>query len=125
MGEPVKGLTLIEVLASIALLALLAAATLPWITDARRLSHQPSPAIEPEVLGDLADAVLDDPSEFGVPPLLQITESPLSATTPDGLTFTIRRAQIDTEEPTHAWLIFEADHLMNARLIRLPKEPQS
>jgi len=68
-----RGLTLVEVLISTALLAVLASACLPLIARATRLLHESSsskndqpPEFDLAELGELADAVITNPKEFGL-----------------------------------------------------------
>jgi len=68
-----RGLTLVEVLISTALLAVLASACLPLIARATRLLHESSisnhnelPEFDLDELSELADEVITDPTAFGL-----------------------------------------------------------
>ena len=96
-----RGLTLIEVLVSIALLAAIASAILPWMTDTRRMNTVASLPITPEALGDLADAVLADPASFGLPPVLDIGSAPTPIQTIQ-THLTVRRVDASRTTASHA-----------------------
>ena len=63
-----RGLTLIEVLAATALLAMMAAACVPLLRQSMRAAREPEIPIEPYELAEIADGFLADISELGQEP---------------------------------------------------------
>lgn len=130
-----SGLTLVEVLAATVLLAVLAVACLPVMRAIASRPMIPSSAVQPEALGEFADAVLSMPELFGVS-----YEALSSHERLDGLSWSVDDAQgstpgrwpkppapslrveIDKRFPldaslARAWLVFECHGTSIARCI--------
>lgn len=110
-----RGMTLVEVVAALVLLATLAGAIVPLLqSSARALAPAPS-APDLVRLGDFAARLLTDPRALG------LTEEALSAGTlnqqlpcPGGPSVRVTRLEAGAD---HAWLIFECGNAVIARWV--------
>jgi len=124
-----RGLTLLEVVAAAALLAVIAAACLPMLREARRWAESTS---EPHRFDDLAmfaDAVLVRPESVGLT-AEDLVKADLSIELDGGAfvpllsTVTVRLVTTDAEEVRRAWLVFESGKDAVLRPVELPEEPR-
>lgn len=139
--HPRRGLTLLEVLISTAILAALAAACLPAIARAMALLGQTTqaPLINEADLAAAADSFLADPRRFGVEEAKPVhTIEHLRLPWPaDDLRFDARRTSpgspieiqplhLAGETGTdHVWLQFECDGAVVLRWVAVPMQPES
>lgn len=120
-----RGLTLLEVVAAAALLAVIAAACVPMLREARRWADR---AAEPDRFDDLvavADAIVADPEVFGLVETDLTTdgfETTISPPELDPDRVRIRLLQSDDEAATHAWVALDCDGDTVIRYVELPVE---
>lgn len=137
-----RGLTLIETLAALAILSLVAAMLLPLVRSSQ-VGHdahrQSAPAAEPSTmrLDDLLDALLRDPDAFGLPASPHAWPTgPTELIVPEG----IRKQHAVTGAPemhlqivddphnashgVSAWLLLTCEGRTACRWLRLPAPPE-
>lgn len=110
-----RGFSLAEVLASLCVLSLLAAAVLPLVAECRRLDHPQSHDRILE-LSLAADAIVADASEYALDglPLGEMRAIAL----PDGSTIEVERASFGGSHAIKAdWLVFRAGGREVCRLV--------
>lgn len=118
-----RAMTLVEVLASLVLLTLLAGASASMLRSAAQAMprEEDSGAFE---LAALADAVLADPVAHGIDtPLHELTS--LDIPWPDHPARPPARLRVlrsDEPEADHAWLVLEWDGAAVSRWLALPEE---
>ena len=107
-----RGLTLIEVLASVVILTMLAVACMPMLQSAKSATHQ-DPRLTFD-LGQLADAFIENPQEHGIQDIgvidvieLAWPETSMTELHRDPMTLQLRRIEDGDNGVTHAWLVFE------------------
>ena len=144
-----RGLTLLEVLIASAILALLAAASVPLLHEALGDLAEPVPQLELGDLSVLADRFMKAPSEFGFADITEVlARSQVSIAWPPhprhefandagappgnaeadyeepllehaGLEVTIRCIRPDDSGIDHAWIVFECDGQCVSRWVSL------
>lgn len=120
------GLTLIELVAALALLAMIVTASLPVLQEAARSLQSNEPAVAVEDLGMLADRMLSDPEAFGIEPLHAFESAQIEWPTdllPDATSDAVTVELVRIEETDHAWLRFSAGEAATLRWIKLEEEP--
>ena len=115
-----RGLTLVEVLASTVLLALIAAACTPLLRQATRLMCDPGHSFELFELSRLADALISDPTAFGLESVHGQSNFEVAwSDQPDRSAVAVRLLTADTEDVDHAWLTFACDGWVVSRWVPL------
>lgn len=120
-----RGITLLEVVAAAALLAVIAAACVPMLREARRWANR---IAEPDRFDDLAavaDAIVADPKLFGLVETDLTTDGFETTVSPPELdpdAVRIRLLQSDDEAATHAWLVLDCNGDTLLRYVELPVE---
>ena len=118
------GLTILEVLAATALLAILAATCVPLLQRVMRLTHRSPNVVGFTELSQLADAFVEDPARFGIDAVLQ--QVAFELTWPEQPKRIVASAQLHTSpDSDHAWLLFAADDMTVCRCIMLDEQEES
>ena len=119
------GLTLVEVLASTVLLAILAATCLPLFQGAMRAFHSPEPPFDLLELSQLADSFIADPTAFGAESLPEEgeLEAPWPAH-PARPPVTVRRLTAEDPEVDHDWLAFSSGRWDVYRWVQAQEEEE-
>ncbi len=114
-----RGLTLLEVLASAVLLAVLAAACVPLLAAAMRDLEEVQPPFEYVELVEFVDSVLAECSATE----LEADESEIQwpATVGDRPSVRVRRLKAEPDA-RHAWLVFSAGPWAVCRWVEVPGE---
>ncbi len=117
-----RGLTLLEVLASAVLLAVLAAACVPLLAAAMRDLEEAQPPFEYGELVEFVDSVLAEGSLNAI----EADESEIQwpATGGDRPSVRVRRLMAEPDA-RHAWLVFSADPWAVCRWVEIPDEERS
>jgi len=117
--NPRSGLTLLEVLVSLAILSLLAATALPLVRSSVRLLREPRAELDLSELDRVADRLVEDPSQFGFSRLPdQGTVREPDTPAPKSFLFRVLRAQ--DPKTDHAWLALQEGELAVFR--KVPRE---
>lgn len=114
-----RGMTLIEVLASLVLLSLLAGASAALLGDARRQLENAGPTMNLAVLDQVVEQILDDPSAFETPTSLEEWPRFLSVETERG---TIEMVSTDTPNGRFKRIVFTLDTVEVVRWFLLPED---
>jgi prepilin-type N-terminal cleavage/methylation domain-containing protein len=120
------GMTLIELVAALALLALIVTASLPVLQGAAASLETSAPLIAVEDLGAIADRVTEDPAAFGLDPLEAIDRTEI-AWPGDGageaIDTPITIELLYEAEADYAWLRFSSGDVATLRWFKLEDEP--
>ena len=121
-----RGLTLIEVLASILILSLLAATCVPMLRDSMRaLRHTADAAIYLTELSGLADDVMDNPAPFGIEAWELTTEQTLPwPDQPDRSSVEVAVLRTTDAQIDHVWVLFEWEEHRVSRWAPIESEPE-
>ena len=105
MTPPRRGLTLIEVLAAVALLSLIAATCTPLMQRSLGLLGRTAHTIDVGDLGRLADLILAEPERFELPPLEELIEATVTWIDGEDMRLvTVRRIPTSAEGVDHGWI---------------------
>jgi len=141
LSHPRNGLTMLETLIASALLAVLAAATLPLIVRSLAVlgarSNSPSPDVTLADLSALADEFLEQPMRFGLANASLHTVDSIEINWPatflKGLEHTgmplppvlVRSSRSADSDADHLWLRFECGGFAVRRWVALPKDTRT
>lgn len=117
-----NGLTLIELVAALALLAVIVTASLPVLQRAATSLHATGPTVVIERLGALADRIVTTPDEFDIDSFKTIERIEVSwpadmLDAPPGGQVVVEVLRCD--ESDHGWLRVSVDHVATARWLQL------
>ena len=118
------GLTLIEVLASTALLTILAATCVPLLRRSLRVIRAPAPPLELFELAEFADTFVADPAAFepGVEEIHREVPWPDAPDLPPVSVWSMTAAD---DEADHVWLVFTCERWTVARWRPLDGEDET
>lgn len=122
-----RGLTLIEVLAATAILAMIAAACIPTLRAALATMNEDDPALDLHDLSNLADQIVGAPEDFGLDSSdIVHTEVawPEHPERPPVVVTALNAPSDDDAPPDHRWLIFTSDGCTVARWMAVEAEPE-
>jgi prepilin-type N-terminal cleavage/methylation domain-containing protein len=127
-----RGLTLIEVLASLVIVALLAGVCVPMLQQAAGVMSEAAAADDSPLRLDLeamADAFGADPASFGVGDVDAFSATEITSADFETIgSVSVERLQVPIaeEEGTfgHDWLVFRRGGLLALRLHPLPPQPE-
>jgi len=126
MNQPRSGLTLIELVAALALLAMIVTVSLPIIQGAAAALQSTSQSISVEDLGLVADRVMSDPKAFRIESLGAIENTKIEwpeDVTPNPPSDPIVLEVVRNEESQHAWVRFSVGKVVTMRWLALEKQP--
>ena len=122
-NSPRAGLTLIEVVAALALLTLVAVTCLPLLRQATDFPRPVDRSSRVHTALTLAEKFLEDPESFGYDELSDMGYlSGPGAVDEDPLTF--RRLEPREREIDHHWMAFTRDGVRVFRWVPVPPEPE-
>ncbi|MHC4414373.1 MAG: type II secretion system protein [Planctomycetota bacterium] len=105
-----RGLTLVEVLASTVLLAILAATCMPLLRQAMRVLHEPESSFEMFDVSQFADRFIVHPGPGGIKLLSEGDQLELPwPEHPDRAPITVRRMTAGETDTGRAWLTFSCE----------------
>ncbi len=120
-SNPRAGLTLIEVVAALALLTLIAVTCLPLLRRATHFPHSVDRSSSLRAVRGLADSFLEAPENFGYDELSD-TGYLSDPDSDDGSPFIFRRLEPRKREVDHHWLAFTRDGLRVFRWVPAPPD---
>lgn len=123
---PRAGLTLIELVAALALLAMIVTAALPVLQGSAAAMQSTAPMVTVEDLGQVADRIMRNPEAFGIDSLqaLERTEIDWPIDLPPeqrNASVAIERVRVGDAE--HAWLRFSVGEVATLRWVQLEEQP--
>jgi prepilin-type N-terminal cleavage/methylation domain-containing protein len=120
-----RGLTLLEILVAVVLLATLTATCVPVLRIALAALHPPDRQFELLDLAQVAGSFMADPSAFGIEAVPRASEGRISwPNQPDRPAITVRLVTIDDPDAEHGWVVFSSGGWTVQRWVQLDTDTQ-